>query len=124
MLLYSAYHTPVMASSMRASLSRSAREAARHCRERSTSAAEQIDELAGTEVRFPLFMYLRGLRTEQDAKLDSISRDIKGLTRDINGLKETVARLPLVVLGVAIGATGLVEYCGYKLRVLPHEGCT
>ncbi len=69
-------------------------------------------------------MYLRGLRTEQDAKLDSISRDIKGLTRDINGLKETVARLPLVVLGVAIGATGLVEYCGYKLRVLPHEGCT
>ena len=95
----------------------------------STLSSKQVEKVLGGDVKFPLYVYLRDLQRSQDATFESIDKKFEGVTKKFEGIDKTlkelkvaVTRMPLLAFAAAVAGMSLVEYCGYQLRLLPHEG--
>lgn len=125
---------------------RAARQSLRQTGTRCSSSGlspQQTEELAGNEIKFPLYVYLRDLRQEQSNMFSELRKDQqnmaaefrkdqqnmaaefrkefteihkeqKAMGRDIAKLGSQVSRLPLIVLGAAAAGVGLVQGLGSK----------
>ena len=93
-------------------------------RPQSTLSARQIEDVAGTEVKFPLYAYLRDIQQEQRTRLDAFEQeqktrldafgnDLAGVKKEMTDLKMEVTRLPLILLGGNVALATLARLTGF-----------
>lgn len=89
-------------------------------RVKSTLSARQIEDVASTEVRFPLYEYLRDMQQAQTAALrdmqqaqTAFSKDLNGMREEISNVRVKIANLPLVLLGGSVALAALARQLGF-----------
>lgn len=98
-----------------------AKLALRSTRRETTLSPKQIDELARTEVKVPLWVFLEDMHKEQSSQLESVSKSIAVLKEDVSSLNKPIARLPFVLIGAAAGRVLFGQLLGDHLRIRLHS---
>ena len=91
--------------------------ALRSTRRETTLSPKQIAELARTEVKVPLWVFLEDMQ-EQCSQLD---KSIAVLKQDVSSLNKSIARLPIVLIGAAAGGVFFGQLLGDHLRIRLHS---
>ena len=100
-------------------------------RTQTTLSAQEVDNVARQEVKFPLYLFLRDMQREQNAKFDAQNAKFdaqnakfdaqnakfESLSKDISRLSERITSLPPLVVGAVVGGMTLGQLVGYRLRI-------
>lgn len=86
-------------------------------RPQNSLSAQQIQDVAGAEVKFPLYMYLRDMQQAQTAQLQEIRNDFGDMRKEFGDMKKDIAKLdvklaglPVVMLGGIVALAGLARW--------------